>query len=1010
MVKRESADEHYKRHKQPGKCVLCTWQRNIKRWTPKLPAILPEWEVAVRGKDDGKVQVGESWVRVRLGQKGHYRAYCVCCKEFRSSSTGLDLQDLRKHHVSTKHRRAMMDMVGLKQGPHSVSISAAPPYHEFEQVWKSGLENPSAVACRKKCDKMRECLFEAICEARREFLSKAETITLLRDESKGYLVIRVMACDNRFNHMVFALGVRFGRPQGSHSIVDSTAEMIDEFSQPRVLLPSRKALPPLDLADRIKTKVEAVCVDTAANEMKAARLGADSVTPNLKFVLRDAAHATRRMLQRPWQADPDLNDIAQTLVMGYHSICQRIQNSPDFQCLFQKKVNEVVTNPFCKTHGLGAALHRFESHSKPFGMVVMTLKALILTAEEISIVRLGQPEAADAEAFLDYLSPKRILQVAMMADAADEVLILTRAFDAEDCDLATRASCIDAFRKRVQALFNGQSPACLTTGYTKEAISLLESQMFVIKKRGKTVTSFGGQNTVTDTMKNACLGKMRVWMKLCLAVVEAEFPEFEVIHSFWVFSAVELKIGKGADDEDSDWRRALDRLALVFGLDAERVRYEFETCLPVAKRRVKTYHDAYKDAWKFAVEKVKAEKSPCEALRQILYRFFGWGLSTSGIERMFASGRPMLQIRRKLKTDFQRYEALEMSAGMPQDIGQTSSTIPVAQEIWTMLHGPVKETKYKERIDTGIPQKSGKLENSREGWLRKRRSDVAAAVKDCGDVEGGLVTDDETDLPEAIQAEHEFQKKKRDKYKYEALEKQHLLKGEINPDLEAGAREFFKRRQKLNREAENAQRLKKQKLNPKAIDLSEFKDQRVYVSRSDRLNDADRALVNQHLENLGAHIVLNMANARICVVPVLDPAHIPVKVLWTAMLRGQHLVLPSFVRGKSTAVLTYSPAVSYWRLVFVTDAFKTKHPDLIEVISAACGSEASKWKLLPTIADYNEAFRKAKKAGRPGQVVVLKRTQEEIPDAVPGARLFDFQEFQNSISKVDASRTVSGFG
>ena len=131
MVKRESADEHYKRHKQPGKCVLCTWQRNIKRWTPKLPAILPEWEVAVRGKDDGKVQVGESWVRVRCGPKGHYRDVCVCCKQFRSSSKGLDLQDLRKHHVSTKHRRAMMDMLGLDD-PHDF------PTARFQSGWLIG--------------------------------------------------------------------------------------------------------------------------------------------------------------------------------------------------------------------------------------------------------------------------------------------------------------------------------------------------------------------------------------------------------------------------------------------------------------------------------------------------------------------------------------------------------------------------------------------------------------------------------------------------------------------------------------------------------------------------------------------------------------------------------------------------------------------------------------------------------------------------------------------------------
>ena len=120
--------------------------------------------------------------------------------------------------------------------------------------------------------------------------------------------------------------------------------------------------------------------------------------------------------------------------------------------------------------------------------------------------------------------------------------------------------------------------------------------------------------------------------------------------------------------------------------------------------------------------------------------------------------------------------------------------------------------------------------------------------------------------------------------------------------------------------------------------------------------------------------------------------------------------MPSLLSGKSTAVLTYKAAVSFWRRVFVTAMFKEKHPDLIEVVNAACRSRASKWELLETVDDFNRELRKAKKHQRPGQVVVLRRTREEVLDALPGARLLDFKEFQNSINKVDASRTISGFG
>ena len=143
---------------------------NSPRWPQALPAVLPEWGENTR-LDLG---VDRSWVRICKGAKGHYRAYCVACKSFRTGRRGLELQDLKTHHDSAGHRRAMLDLLGLRVGPHALSVSAAPLYDEFAMVWKGGLDNNhnTELACRKKCDRMRECLFEAICNARREFLKK----------------------------------------------------------------------------------------------------------------------------------------------------------------------------------------------------------------------------------------------------------------------------------------------------------------------------------------------------------------------------------------------------------------------------------------------------------------------------------------------------------------------------------------------------------------------------------------------------------------------------------------------------------------------------------------------------------------------------------------------------------------------------------------------------------------------------------------------------------------------
>ena len=112
---------------------------------------------------------------------------------------------------------------------------------------------------------------------------------MLRDESKGYLLIRAMACDSEFNHMVFPLGLRFCSGGDAVNIRDATGEIIDEFCQPLVALPGGMALKPEALAARIKSKLEGVCVDSAANELKASRLMMEDVAPNLKVVVRDRA-------------------------------------------------------------------------------------------------------------------------------------------------------------------------------------------------------------------------------------------------------------------------------------------------------------------------------------------------------------------------------------------------------------------------------------------------------------------------------------------------------------------------------------------------------------------------------------------------------------------------------------------------------------------------------------------------------------------------------------------------
>ena len=87
--------------------------------------------------------------------------------------------------------------------------------------------------------------------------------------------------------------------------------------------------------------------------------------PNLKFVIRDKAHGTKRLLRRGWGADPYLNMVMDMYCKNRKSIARTIQNRHIIRNKFKhyvqtsfRIVRDVVAN-------MRSAKHRFESLQKP---------------------------------------------------------------------------------------------------------------------------------------------------------------------------------------------------------------------------------------------------------------------------------------------------------------------------------------------------------------------------------------------------------------------------------------------------------------------------------------------------------------------------------------------------------------------------------------------------------------------------------------------------------------------
>ena len=156
-----------------------------------------------------------------------------------------------------------------------------------------------------------------------------------------------------------------------------------------------------------------------------------ALTPGLKFVIRDKAHASRRAISRPWEADPFIKDVAWMMARGRGSISRIVQNSLEVRRVFSGYVQS-STNGTIKAAvtNMRAACHRFESFQKPIGRCCLHLRACIRTA--LYVAGNLTTDASDrANEWLRWLDSEKCLQLAMMADASDQAMALTRLLDSE---------------------------------------------------------------------------------------------------------------------------------------------------------------------------------------------------------------------------------------------------------------------------------------------------------------------------------------------------------------------------------------------------------------------------------------------------------------------------------------------------------------------------------------------------------------------------------------------------
>ena len=198
-------------------------------------------------------------------------------------------------------------------------MQGAPALEIFQDVYREyfkgvapgehGYNLPSGIVGKAKARQVLWCLDEGHKVVKRRHVAAAESLQICRDESRlrlhvRYRIISAVCWDVSSEYMGTACDID-GSALG---LTEATAGVYQEFCTLYVEPPPGAAVEPSfdpELYSKMRNMTEAIAVDSAENEVVASRdlcRNMHSFAPHCKFLLRDSAHATRRVLSRAWKA------------------------------------------------------------------------------------------------------------------------------------------------------------------------------------------------------------------------------------------------------------------------------------------------------------------------------------------------------------------------------------------------------------------------------------------------------------------------------------------------------------------------------------------------------------------------------------------------------------------------------------------------------------------------------------------------------------------------------------
>ncbi|CAE7803934.1 unnamed protein product, partial [Symbiodinium sp. CCMP2456] len=430
-------------------CARCVFIRNREEWQAKLPM----------------GDMGVSWLHGYLdGDDGLFKLKCRACEKTKQTNrfaggvvTTL-FGNLSRHHSCSQHQSAL---AALGLGPETEEVPA-PAAADFHLVAENRLKGTAlrhgikGLGGQHKTTCMEIALGQAMFEIDRAFLADATSVAIFADARQHMLLLRFRACNDQLITRRGLLGYRsLGTSSGASGLHDCIQGILEDFCT------GLDGVLQTELLTHLRASVEMYVADAASDEQLTGQLlRSQRYFENLRFVSKDRAHASQRLLSRPWHASGTLRDILDKFAIGSESIAHKVQYSPHISQVFQAFCKESSKCPLNATRvrNLGHAKHRFSSLSKPLGRAVLHVDSLVKTAIWLTVHRSQKVEGREAADFLQNMQEREYLLAALLADASDESVRLLRVFDTESYDLSVVATEIQVFMSRLHFLFNEERP------------------------------------------------------------------------------------------------------------------------------------------------------------------------------------------------------------------------------------------------------------------------------------------------------------------------------------------------------------------------------------------------------------------------------------------------------------------------------------------------------------------------------------------------------------------------